>query len=529
MIALIVVLAAGGTYALASLHRGASPPPRYVSKTEVYVEVADPAALVGTTAVPQPPDAQQISDLAFLFTGQAIMQAVSQRLGMPAAKAGSVVAAPLNSSSTFYSGTSIIVVTATSRSAKMAARLANAYVDSFLESRRRAEAAAATAQANALQLSLSNATSSAGAGQSVQVQILELRTQARNPSAGASQVAPAQVPTAAEPVAAQRSPAKDALLGAIVGLLLGVGIALGISLFDRRLLRVAAVEASYGHPVLAVMPRVTDAAPLHEGRAVIPLALVETLRALRVNLRLTSGKHPPRTVLVTSAMPGEGKSTLARNLALVHADGGDSVLLIDADLRRPSVPALFAIEGHSGLTHVLSGERWLSTAVVSVQGAHEPPRGTDGGLLSRWRAEQPAERNHHGSLDVLTHGELLDNPVTLLASRAMEELLAAARKRYDIVIIDSAPILAVTDTVPLLGLVDAVVLVARLGVTTRDAAERLTETLKRVPEAKVVGVVANDLRDTFLDSGYGGMYSSRYGGYGYRSSSDEPKLTVPAN
>ena len=529
LIALLVIVAAGGAYGIARSHRTHAAP-QYVASTRVYFDVADPVDLVGNQGTPAPPSGPDMEDIATLFTGQAITQQAYKLLGLQVGRAGSVQVAPLASGAAVVLGTSIIVVTATSPTPVLAARLANAYVQAFLGARRADEAAAAKGQANTVQAELNSLPSTpanAAERQQFQVTLALLRTQERDPSAGAEQINVATPPSSPTAPPAPRSPAFDAAVAAFVALLLGIGIALATSMLDRRLVRVSAVEASYGRPVLSVLPHVPLAAPFDDGRAVLPEGHVETLRALRVSLRLSAGKGAPQSVLVTSAVPGEGKSTLARNLALVHADAGDSVLLIDADLRRPSVPALLGIQSDVGLTHVLIGDSTLEEAVVHVAGrdAPAPSAGSaraNGAAGSRSRRAATvkaaadvlghgANRTARGRLDVLCHGDVLENPVPLLASDAMGDLLAAAGERYDIVIIDSAPLLAVTDTVPLIQIADAVLLVARVGVTTRDAAERATEAADRVPDANVLGVVANDVRDRYLDSGYGDMYSGRYG------------------
>lgn len=521
LILAIVALATAGTYVLASRQRSAAERTKhYTSSTEVYIEVADPVQLIGSSGVPNPPDGQQMSDLATLFTAQAITQAVYHRLVMPVGSAGSVNAGLLNTGSAATYGTSIILVQATSRSATLAARLANAYVDEFFASRSRSEAAAATADSNATRAqldSLPNIPSNASERRTLLLQIAQYDVVARNPSAGAYQVSPAPVPTAAIASGSSHTPIVDALIGLVVSLLLGIGIAFGLGLFDRRLLRVSAVESSYGRSVLAVLPHVSKPTRVLDGRPVVPPEFVESLRSLRLNLRLVRDRSPQRTLVVTSAVPGEGKSTVAGNLALVCLESGDRVLLIDADLRRPSISEWFGIDSQIGLTHVLRGEASLADAVVTLK----QPLGTP--------ASDPRFR---GELDVLVHGDVLDDPAPLLASRGMAATLDAASRRYDLVIIDTAPLLAVADTLSMLSSVDAALVVARLGVTTRDAAEHLTEIVARVPDAHVLGTVANDARDTFLDGGYGGLYSGRRGGYGYRNghggTAREPKKTVDA-
>lgn len=516
LILAIVVLATAGTYALASRrHSTAARITQYTSSTQVYIEVADPVEQIGSTGVPNPPDGQQMSDLATLFTAQSITQAVYHHLGKPVGSAGSVNVGLLDTRSATAYGTSIIVVQATSTTARLAALLANTYVTEFLASRDSAEAAAASADAAATRAqigTLPNISSNASERRALQLQVAQYDEIVRNPNPGAYQVSPAPLPAATIVTSGSaRTPIVDALIALVVSLLLGIGLAFGLALFDRRLLRVSAVESSYGRAVLAVLAHVSK--PALNARPVVPPEFVESLRSLRVNLRLSPNGSSPRTLVVTSAVPGEGKSTVACNLALVCSESGERVLLIDADLRRPGVADWFGIDTEIGLTQMLRGGASFAETVVTVRPMHHGEARDNGGPRREVRGDPRA----HGQLDVLAHGELLDVPAPLLSSRAMAAMLDAAGRRYDLVIIDTAPLLAVADTVPLLGEADAVLVVARLGVTTRDVAERLGEVVGRVPDANWLGVVANDARAAFLDSGYGGLYVGGRGGYGYRN------------
>ena len=516
LIVAVTLIAIAGSYLIAKHQAAATPRTKeYVTSTEVYIEVADPVELINPTGIngaPNPPDGQQLSDIATLFTAQAITSAVYRQLHMPVGSAGSVSAELLTSGSAATYGTSIIVVQATSPSATLAGVLANTYVAQFLASRKQKEAAAAIADAHADRAqydSLAGTSGNDAARRALLLQISQLDAVARNPDPGAYQISTAP-PGSALPGPTHR-PIIDALLGGLIGLLLSIGLAFALNLFDRRLLRVAAVEARYGRSVLAVLPRVSKPARPVRGRAVVPAPFVENLRSLRINLRLLSGTNPSRTLVVTSAVPGEGKSTVAGNLAMVCFQSGERVLLIDADLRRPSLATRFGIGPHLGLAHVLRGEASLGEAVMTLREPHVDQSGQNGTSAGTRSADPRA----HGVLDVLTHGDLLDDPVSLLASRGMEATIDAAKRRYDLVIIDTAPLLAVADTVPMLSMADAVLLVSRLGVTTRDHAERLLEVLARVPDANIAGVVANDLRGPVLDGGYGGLYKGGRDGYGY--------------
>jgi non-specific protein-tyrosine kinase len=230
-------------------------------------------------------------------------------------------------------------------------------------------------------------------------------------------------------------------------------------------------------------------------------------------------------MVVTSTLPQEGKSTLARDLSIIYAEAGQRVLVIDCDLRRPSMERLFGFEPERGLVHILrDGAPLLEVAVraappLSLEHPHERPKSAEAGM----------GRELTGFVDVVTHGEVVESPLTLTGSPRMSELIREATDVYDMVIIDTAPLLAVADTVPLLEKVDGVILVARLGRTTRWAAKRFTELMDRLGNVNLYGIVANDLRAEGSD-GYG---SYGYYGHGHqtRMGEERPKSTraaVPA-
>lgn len=500
VVLLVAAVAAAGTYFISSRQ-----PKRYVASTSVLVQDADPSAAVDSPQPIGPPNAQSMQDLATLLTDQAITAAVYTDLKLPLGSAGSVSVAPeVGAGGTV---TNILIVTATSGSPTLAARLANTYVSTFRASQRSAQAAQASADLTATQgalRTLANTSANVTQRQQLITQEAQLRTLILNPSAGASPIDAAIAPRAPT----SPKPVRDAILGGIVGLLLGLGIAFGLEFLDRRLLRVSSVESTYGMSVLAVLPHVRDPTPMQDGRPIVPPSFVESIRGLRINVGMLRSDKLPRTLLVASAIPGEGKSTVARDLALVYAEAGESVLVIDADLRRPRMAELFGVESAVGLAHVLRREVRLAEATIPVYGSEAgdmPPNGHTPGSVGRPRRA--------ATIDLLDYGECVPNPVSLLGSEAMVSALAAVRERYDIVILDSAPLLAVADTVPLLDLADSVLLVARLGLSTRDSAERLAALLERVPAARIAGVVTNDMRSRK----FRGERYDYYGYHGYRS------------
>jgi Mrp family chromosome partitioning ATPase len=204
-----------------------------------------------------------------------------------------------------------------------------------------------------------------------------------------------------------------------------------------------------------------------------------------------------------------------RNLALAFHESGKSVAVVDLDLRNPALATLFGVVNGRGVTEILRREVNLEDAMLEV-GTEMPTfdEFVDDNGTSVNGANGHHESTESASFTLLLAGAPPANPPAVLASQRLIEILDDLRGRYDVVVIDSAPLLAVTDTVPLLRYADAALFVGRLGVTTRDNARRLTEFIARVPDATVLGVIANDL--SRLEAG---AYGYAYGyGYGYGSS-----------
>lgn len=178
-------------------------------------------------------------------------------------------------------------------------------------------------------------------------------------------------------------------------------------------------------------------------------------------------------MLVTSSGPSEGKSTITANLAIVNAQQGKKVLLIDADMRKPTVHYTFRLDNLRGLSNVLVGEHTLEEAV-----------------------NREAEEN----LDILSSGPIPPNPSELLASKRLKDMIHEAKEVYDIIIFDTPPVLAVTDAQILANSVDGTLLVIRSGKTEKDAALKAKEALEPA-KAKLLGTVLND-REKVANSYY---------------------------
>lgn len=217
----------------------------------------------------------------------------------------------------------------------------------------------------------------------------------------------------------------------------------------------------------------------------------EAYRALRSSILLSAIDNPLRTLVITSAFMSEGKSTLAANIAVMLAQRGERVLVVDADLRRSTLHLLFGLRRPAqGLTNLLS-------------------RQTDESVILHPLSQVP-------TLAYLPAGAVPPNPAELLASHRMAEMMRQWSEQYDRVIIDTAPILAVSDSLAPAARADSVLLVVRAGVTRKKALMRTRELLRRV-NAHLLGAVVNDIdmrKDSYYD--YSGPYSY---GYGYTSES----------
>ena len=280
---------------------------------------------------------------------------------------------------------------------------------------------------------------------------------------------------------------RNAILGAVLGLFLGLGIALLIERFDHRLRKSDDLETIYGLPMLGVVPK--SAALSRSARRsgpngiALPAAEAEAFSLIRAHLRFYNIDRDLRTVVIASPAPGDGKSTVARHLAEAAARLGSRVLLLEVDLRHPTLAQQLGLEYAPGLAGVLVGDLSMDEAIQPVVLAASPGEGITG-----------------RTLDVLTAGAVLPpNPGELLESRAMDTLLTRAKSTYDLVVIDTPPLNAVSDAFPLLTKVDGVVIVGWVGHSRRDAAEQLQQVLA-ISGAPLLGVIANGSKPSDLGS-----------------------------
>jgi len=266
-------------------------------------------------------------------------------------------------------------------------------------------------------------------------------------------------PTPVEP-----RPARNFLIALIAGLLIGACLASLRELLDTTVKTSDALVRAAGAPTLASIP-VESALKDSPQRLVATMAdspRAEALRQLRTNLQFVNVDHPMRTLVVTSAVAGEGKSSTACNLATLFAEAGRKVLLIDADLRRPRIAEYLGIEGAVGLTTLLAGQAEI------------------GDVVQQWGT----------GLWVLPSGFQPPNPSELLGSEHMADLLTYFRERYDVVVVDCPPLLPVTDAAIVAARADGALLVTRARKTTLAQVTAAAAALRSV-DARLLGCVLN--------------------------------------
>jgi polysaccharide biosynthesis transport protein len=524
--------------------------PYYTATTTILNDASSPTQLIegGIAVSPYEAERQAQNQIALLLTRPSA-EAIAKRLnfrGNPYALTGMVKIQPL-------AETDFIRVTAKAPNPRIAALVANAFARQFLRQR----VTTLRDQATRLKRAAERELASTPATTLNEAKRKELGDRIRRlslietlPSGSARQLDPAAPSAPIKP-----SAKKNAIFAMLISLLIGAGLAYALEMFDRRLRRPGDVEGLYDSRVLAYVPHARNPNAAVEGRATLAAELSEGFRTLRTNLDLASALEHERgrtirTILVTSALAGEGKSITVRNLALAYAEAGRSVAVVDGDLRSPRLAKLFGVDRSPGLLEVLIGETELDHALLPIathsegletlvrtlraQAESSPTSATQaaGASTTEYAATQmvavPDIRSGNGlngghgngngnrveanagGISLLTAGGHCANPAPLLASERFEAVVKNLASTFDTVLVDSAPLLPVSDAAPLMSKLDGALVVTRLDYTTRGAARRVTEVISRVPDANLLGIVANDITHGEGMDGY-----PYYGHYGY--------------
>jgi succinoglycan biosynthesis transport protein ExoP len=394
----------------------------------------------------------------------------------------------------------ILNFTVTDRDPALARRLVNAYAREYTRYRRRLD----TASLNQAVQDLSRrATELQASGQGAYARTLfgraeQLRTLMAVENANAVVARSADVAVKVQP-----RPKRYGIIGLAFGLMLAFAFAFIRDALDTRVRSAEEIAHRLGIPLLARLPEPSK--QLQKANAIAMLEKpfsveAEAFRVLRTNLEFANIERQARSILITSALEAEGKSTTAANLAVAAALVGRRVVLVDLDLRRPFIDRFFRLQGKPGLTTVVLGHATLEDATARIT------------IVAGERDGAPSEGNGHapvaGVLDVLPSGPIPPNAGEFVGTGPVLRLLHELTHRYDLVIIDSPPLLHVGDALTLSSKVEGVVVVTRLPNVRRPILKELKRVLASAPNAKLGFVLAGaDLEEGY---GYGYYYSSPY-------------------
>ncbi len=286
------------------------------------------------------------------------------------------------------------------------------------------------------------------------------------------------------------------LLGIILGLFLSNLTAIFLEMQDRSLRTIGEIKHKLPYKVLGMIPLDPEA---HQKGIVVQTEpdsfTSEIYRMIQTNLKFVISQRTPKVILVTSSVPGEGKSTVIANLGAAIAQLGRKVLLIDGDLRRSHQHQLWGASNHTGIENVITQQVPLNAAV-----------------------SRPMSK-----LDLLTAGTIPSNPLALLDSREMEELVAQGRREYDLVLIDAPPLPVTADVLTLSKLADGIIFVSRPGVVEQESAELARETLGTTGQ-KILGMTINGVNPKEFDRH---SYHAKYGKSYYKLPSTKVIPLVP--
>jgi len=395
-----------------------------------------------------------------------------------------------------------------------AAKLATIHATEYIQHRRELDTSSLVAARKELEGRIDELNSTGFKGSALVAKLVEneqaLRTMEALQTANASLLRPA---TGAAQI--QPRTKRAVVLGAVLGLMLGIGLAFARDALDTRVRSANEIADRLGATLLARI-----AAPprrLRRSQRLVMLdspqsAQAEAFRMLRANLEFVNLDRGARSILVTSALEKEGKSTTVANLAVALARAGQRVALVDLDLRRPALARFFGIPAsHPGVTDIVGGSSTLEQALMQVS---RDPRG---------RAETPHVGNGAGTtatggvLGVLTSGPIPRDPGEVVKDKRLVAMLDQLEGSFDFVLVDTPPLLTVGDAMTLSAQVDAMITIARLRMLRHGVLDELARSLETCPTIKL-GVVVTEAE---AEPGYG------YG-YAYRSSGREADwVTVP--
>lgn len=497
--------------------------PIYEATADVMIDSNKHSTVIGDSAVPVQDPARELQTQIQVLTSRPVGEEVARRLQLnvaPEAISARVTAAVLGQ-------TSIIRIKVRDASASLARDVANGVAATYIDLRRKSSLDSFAQQANDIQKKIDDATVSVQqydtelsdaigkshgdkpdpANQATITTVSNRREQAASVQAfwktaldklqiqsglqnsSAEIVSPATLPTS--PVEPKLS--RKVAFALTIGILLGAALAFLVEYLDDSLRSKQDAENAFGAPILGMVPRAASWGDRHDAVLLSvkdpASTTAESYRSIRTNLQFALLDSGSKIVLVTSPSASEGKSTTAANIAVVLAQAGRSVIIVDCDLRRPRVHKFFQLRNTEGITTAILAERPLVDLLQRPRIAGAPP-----------------------SLLALTSGPIPPNPADLLGSARVSELLETLGTLADYVVIDSPPIVPLSDAAVLAPKTDGVLVVAKAGQSSRRASSQAAEKITAVG-GTIVGVVLNEVTPNFGEPGYYYDYYYYYQSY----------------
>lgn len=483
-----IIAAVAAAFAFAGLALSLAQTPLYTAETTLsFRDLSQDVRILGNDAAPElAPDqraAISAENLTSAQTARAVAKAVGGRDGP--ARIDSTVEARVGARTNF------VVLAVTDEDPRTAARVANAYADYAKTEANEDLSDRITLAIASLNREVQGPPDTFEEQVAVQT-ISQLRT-VREIIEPVAVEQRADVPT----VTSSPRTKRNTVLALIFGLAVGLGAAFVRDAVDRRLHSSDDVHTELGMPILARVPiEAMGMTGFVGGAGDEDVSLLESFRVLRTNLDFLQGGAEHSVVAVTSAQPEEGKSTVAISLASASAIAGRRTLLVECDLHRPCLADRLGIEPSPGLSDYLLGDAAPADVLQAVELAG--PADDDGSVSGEDRASK--------TMVCITAGRSVSNASELLASPRFGEFLRKVAKVYEMVVIDTSPMLAVVDPLQIIPLADTVLLCVRLSQTTREEARAAREALGRLPERPAAAVVTGVRRG---EDGYG-----YYGYYG---------------
>jgi capsular exopolysaccharide synthesis family protein len=493
-----IILVTAGLATAAAVYLSMRQTPLYSSSADVFLNTQNLAAVLSNVQIPSTDPTRVAETQAALARGPDVAKEAIAISGVPGRTADGLIR---NSSVTARSNADLLTFSVTDRHPAFAVALATSYAKAYTNYRRGLDTGRVVQARQELEQQLAQ-LAARGQRDSTLYQDLadklqQLRTMELLQGSNAQLVRQA---ASAEKV--QPRPTRNGVLGFVLGLILGIGLAFLRDALDTRVRSSGEAEARLGLPLLGRIPQPTRRLRSRDALVMLEAPQSEAGEAFRIlatNIELMNLDRQARTIMITSALSGEGKSTTVANLAVAFARSGRRVALVDMDMRRPSLdrylmPGGGPKVGAPGLTQVLLGRSTLDEALIPVpildHAGRESGNGSIGGLL-----------------ELFTAGPALSSPSEFFGSQALTDLLAQLEKRAELVLIDAPPLLHVSDTIALSARVDALVLVINLDKVRRPVLNELHRVLETAPVVKLGFVLTGTKGEDAY--GYGADYSYR--------------------